>query len=95
MRQGARDARLGEPAPLQFDVRTGHRVTGNPRDSVVGAGWEFLFVAIDDHARIAFTQMCLRTTADERQGRALHPIGFARMGLWHPLRSFLGAYRHA
>jgi transposase InsO family protein len=38
-------------------VRTGHRVTGNPRDTVDGAGWEFLFVAIDDHARIAFTQM--------------------------------------
>ena len=38
-------------------VRTGHRITGNPRDSVAGAGWEFLFVAIDDHARIAFTQM--------------------------------------
>ena len=38
-------------------VRTGHRITGDPRDSVGGAGWEFLFVAVDDHARIAFTQM--------------------------------------
>ena len=38
-------------------VRTGHRITGNRRDHVPGAGWEFLFVAIDDHARIAFTQM--------------------------------------
>lgn len=38
-------------------VRPGHRVTGDPRDSVEGAGWEFLFVAIDDHARIAFTGM--------------------------------------
>src|SRR5207245_1049073 len=37
--------------------RTGHRVTGDPRDSVDGAGWEFLFVAVDDHARIGFTQM--------------------------------------
>jgi transposase-like protein len=26
-------------------VRRGHRVTGNPRDSVLGAGSEFLFVA--------------------------------------------------
>jgi transposase InsO family protein len=42
--------------------RASHRVTGNRRDSVDGAGWEFLFVAIDDHARIAFTQMQL----DER-----------------------------
>ncbi|GAO73262.1 putative transposase [Comamonas sp. E6] len=38
-------------------VRPSHRVTGNRRDSVEGAGWEALFVAIDDHARIAFTAM--------------------------------------
>ena len=37
--------------------RPSHRVTGNRRDSVDGAGWEMLFVAIDDHARIAFTEM--------------------------------------
>ena len=37
--------------------RPSHRVTGNRRDSVEGAGWEMLFVAIDDHARIAFTAM--------------------------------------
>ena len=35
-------------------VRPSHRVTGNRRDSVDGAGWETLFVAIDDHARLAF-----------------------------------------
>jgi transposase-like protein len=38
-------------------VRPSHRVTGNRRDSVNGAGWDVLFVAIDDHARIAFTDM--------------------------------------
>jgi transposase InsO family protein len=38
-------------------VRMGHRVTGDPRDRVDGAGWEFLFVAVDDHARIGFTQI--------------------------------------
>lgn len=43
-------------------VRPSHRVTGNRRDSVDGAGWETLFVAIDDHARIAFTDVY----ADER-----------------------------
>jgi transposase InsO family protein len=48
-------------------VRMGHRVTGDPRDSVVGAGWEFLFVAIDDHARIGFTQM----KPDERRDSAI------------------------
>jgi len=48
-------------------VRMGHRVTGDPRDSVDGAGWEFLFVAIDDHARIGFTQM----KPNERRGCAI------------------------
>jgi transposase InsO family protein len=46
--------------------RPSHRVTGNRRDRVEGAGWEFLFVAIDDHARIGFTDMY----ADERQASA-------------------------
>ena len=47
--------------------RPSHRVTGNRRDSVEGAGWEFLFVAVDDHARIAFTAM----HPDERSGSAV------------------------
>ena len=37
--------------------RPSHRVTGNRRDTVEGAGWEFLFVAVDDHARLAYTAM--------------------------------------
>jgi transposase InsO family protein len=37
--------------------RMSHRITGDRRDTVEGAGWEFLFVAIDDHARIGFTDM--------------------------------------
>jgi transposase InsO family protein len=36
-------------------VRPGHRVTGNPRDSVDGAGWECVHVAIDDHSRVGFS----------------------------------------
>jgi transposase InsO family protein len=47
--------------------RMSHRVTGDRRDSVDGAGWEFLFVAIDDHARIGFTDLY----ADERKGSAV------------------------
>ena len=118
---------------------------------VDGAGWEFLFVAIDDHARIGFTDMhpdekqaqrrsqflrdavayyaswasgssaCSPTTArrsaprpsprpvaswasqaqlhptlpaaDQRQGRALHPVGAARMGLRLHLPPFTRAHR--
>jgi transposase InsO family protein len=38
-------------------VKPGHRITGNPRDETRGAGWEFLYVAIDDHSRLAYTAM--------------------------------------
>ena len=48
-------------------VRPSHRVTDNRRDSVDGAGWETLFVAIDDHARLAFTAM----HPDEKQAQAV------------------------
>lgn len=47
--------------------RPSHRVTGNRRDSVEGAGWEFAHVAIDDHSRVGFVQM----RADERKGSAV------------------------
>ena len=50
--------------------RPAHRVTGNRRDSVSGAGWEMLFVAIDDHARIAYTAMHL----DEKTSQAVQVL---------------------
>ena len=37
--------------------RPSHRVTGNRRDTVVGAGWEVAHVAIDKHSRVGFVQM--------------------------------------
>ena len=62
--------------------RPSHRVTANRRDSVEGAGWEMLFVAIDDHARIAFTAM----HADERTPSAVRFLRdavayYARLGI--------------
>ncbi len=48
---------------LHIDIKTlgrieavGHRITGDPRDPVKGAGWESLFVAVDDPSRLRFTQ---------------------------------------
>ena len=38
-------------------AREGHRIHGDRRRRARGTGWEFLYVAIDDHARIGFTQM--------------------------------------
>jgi transposase len=40
--------------------RPSHRVTGNRRDRGRRVGWEFLFVAIDDHSRIGFTRYVYR-----------------------------------
>jgi transposase InsO family protein len=47
--------------------RPSHRVTGDRNDRSRGAGWEFLFVAVDDHARIGFTAM----HPDEKKGSAI------------------------
>jgi transposase InsO family protein len=62
--------------------RPSHRVTGNRHDAVRGAGWEFLFVAVDDHARIGFTAM----HPDERKGSAIAFLHasvayYARLGI--------------
>lgn len=38
-------------------VRVGHRITGDPRDTVEGAGWEYVHVAIDDASRVAYSQV--------------------------------------
>lgn len=43
-------------------VRVGHRITGDRRDTVDGAGWEFVHVAIDDASRIVYAEVL----ADER-----------------------------
>jgi len=63
-------------------VKPGHRITGNPLDETRGAGWEFLYVAVDDHSRIAFTAIL----PDEKAAsscRFLHQAVayFARLGI--------------
>ena len=47
---------------IHFDIKRlahirkpGHAITGNPRDHVRGAGYQYLHIAIDDHSRIAFS----------------------------------------
>lgn len=37
--------------------RVGHRITGDRRDRMEGIGWEHVYVAVDDHSRVSFTQM--------------------------------------
>jgi len=38
-------------------AKPGHRITGNPQHETRGAGWEFLYVAVDDHSRLAYVAM--------------------------------------
>ena len=49
--------------------RTGHRITGDRtgQANTRGIGWEFVHVAIDDHSRVAFTQIL----PDERKTSAV------------------------
>ena len=58
---------------LHFDTKklgrieaVGHRITGDRRDHVRGAGWEYLHVCIDDHSR--FSHAAIRP--DERKHTA-------------------------
>ena len=57
-------------------VRPSHRVTGNRRDSVEGAGWEVAHVAIDDHSRASFVQVL----ADEKKNTA---VAFLKAAVAH------------
>jgi transposase InsO family protein len=49
--------------------RTGHRITGDRtgQANTRGVGWEFVHVAIDDHSRVAFSQIL----PDERKESAI------------------------
>ncbi len=63
-------------------VRAGHRITGNPQDETRGAGWEFLYVAVDDHSRIAYTAMMPdETAASSSRFLADAVVWFQRLGI--------------
>jgi transposase InsO family protein len=57
-------------------VRVGHRITGDRRDTVDGAGWEFVHVAIDDSSRIVYAEVL----ADEKGATC---AAFLRRALAH------------
>jgi len=52
----------------------GHRITGDYRKRTRHVGWEYVFVAVDDHSRIAFTDVL----PDERSTSA---VSFLRAAL--------------
>jgi transposase InsO family protein len=63
-------------------VKPGHGITGNPRDETRGAGWEFLYVAVDDHSRLAFTAMFPDEKAASSAAFLRQAVAhFARLGI--------------
>jgi transposase InsO family protein len=53
--------------PLARILRVGHRIHGDRRAIIKGAGWEYVHVAVDDHSRVAYVEVlpdqCGGTTA--------------------------------
>jgi len=43
--------------PLARILRVGHRIHGDRRVIVKGAGWEYAHVAVDDHSRVAYVEV--------------------------------------
>ena len=56
-------------------VRPGHRVTGDRRDTVDGAGWEFAHMAVDDASRWAFGQVLRTSVAAPPSASCIGPSG--------------------
>jgi transposase InsO family protein len=44
--------------------RIGHRITGNRQDRMQGIGWEHVYVAVDDHSRVGYSQILPFENAD-------------------------------
>ncbi|MBV8063300.1 MAG: IS481 family transposase [Nevskia sp.] len=62
--------------------RIGHRITGNPRDHVRGVGWETLHLAVDDHSRLAYTEVLPDEGQDTTTGFLLRALDwFANLGV--------------
>jgi transposase InsO family protein len=77
-------------------VRPSHRVTGNRRDTVDGAGWEYAHVAIDDCSRFAYVEILpdeKRYTATAFWLRALREFRRHGITVKRVLTDNGGAYR--
>jgi transposase InsO family protein len=77
-------------------IQPGHRVTGNPRDSVIGAGWEYAHVAIDDCSRFTYVEVLpddKRYTATAFWLRALREFQRRGIRVKRVLTDNGGAYR--
>ena len=58
-------------------VKPGHRVTGDRSVRAAGkAGWQYLFVAIDDHSRLGFASIHADETADSALAFLVELVAF-------------------
>jgi len=68
--------------PLVRILRVGHRIHGDRRTKVAGAGWEYVHVAVDDHSRAAYVEVLGEQTGATTTGFLRRTIQwFARRGV--------------
>jgi transposase InsO family protein len=84
--------RYEHPAPgdlLHLDIKkigrfgaVGIRFSGNHQRKVQGMGWEYLHVAVDDHSRIAFSEIFPNQKAASAAAFLQHAVAYyARLGI--------------
>jgi transposase InsO family protein len=65
----------------RFD-KVGHRITGDRSQRARHVGWDYVFVAVDDHSRIAFTRVYPEETKRSAESFLRAAVGyFARLGV--------------
>jgi transposase InsO family protein len=63
-------------------VRPGHRISGDRRDTVRGAGWQCAHMAIDDHSRVGHGEMLPDETGGTAAGFLTRTVrGLRRLGI--------------
>ena len=63
-------------------VRPGHRISGDRRDTVRGAGWQYAHMAIDDHSRVGYGEMLPDETGGTAAGFLRRTVrGLQRLGV--------------
>jgi len=63
-------------------VRAGHRVHGDRRTRVVGAGWEYVHVAVDDASRVAYAEILNDERGETTSAFLRRAVAwFARLGV--------------
>lgn len=82
--------------PLARILRVGHRIHGDRRQVVNGAGYEFAHVAVDDYSRVAYVEILADQRGGTTAGFLRRTVGwFARRGVHieRVLTDNGGAYR--